>query len=118
MDDLLKHILLARVYDVAERTPLDLAENLSAATGNAVLLKREDLQPCFSFKVRGAYNKISHLTGKETARGVICASAGNHGQGVALAAQRLGRERWYLHYTLRIALVERAYSGPEGRARD
>ena len=90
MNDLLKHILLARVYEVAERTPLDLAENLSADTGNTVLLKREDLQPCFSFKVRGAYNKITNLTGEEKARGVICASAGNHGQGVALAAQRLG----------------------------
>lgn len=87
MDDLLKHILQARVYDAAERTPLDEAENLSAALGNRVLLKREDLQPCFSFKIRGAYNRIHHLSPKEKAKGVICASAGNHAQGVALSAK-------------------------------
>lgn len=90
MDDLLKHILLARIYDVAERTPLDEAENLSVTLENTVLLKREDLQPCFSFKVRGAHNRINHLSATEKSQGVICASAGNHGQGVALSAQRTG----------------------------
>jgi threonine dehydratase len=89
MDDLLKHILTARVYDVALRTPLDEAVTLSARLGNRVLLKREDLQPCFSFKVRGAYNRIVHLSERERRAGVICASAGNHAQGVALSAQHL-----------------------------
>lgn len=90
MDTLLKNVLLARTYEVAEHTPLDVAENLSAEFGNRVLLKREDLQPCFSFKIRGAFNKISHLTPAEKKRGVICASAGNHAQGVALSAKKLG----------------------------
>jgi threonine dehydratase len=90
MERLLKNILMARVYDVALHTPLERAERLSAALGQRVLLKREDLQPCFSFKVRGAYNRMFHLSADEKRRGVICASAGNHGQGVALSAQRLG----------------------------
>ncbi|HKJ00567.1 MAG TPA: threonine ammonia-lyase, biosynthetic [bacterium] len=90
METLLKNVLMARVYDVAIHTPLDASERLSAALDNRVLLKREDLQPCFSFKVRGAYNRISHLTPEERRRGVICASAGNHAQGVALSAQKLG----------------------------
>lgn len=86
----LERILTAHVYDVAINTPLDLAPNLSARLGNDVLLKREDLQPVFSFKLRGAYNKISKLSDEEKARGVICASAGNHAQGVALASKRMG----------------------------
>jgi len=86
----LERILTARVYDVAIRSPLDKAPNLSLRLGNDVLLKREDLQPVFSFKLRGAYNKISKLSDEARARGVICASAGNHAQGVALAAQRMG----------------------------
>lgn len=80
----------ARVYDVADKTPLELAKNLSARLGNRVLMKREDLQPVFSFKLRGAYNKIARLTDAEISRGVICSSAGNHAQGVALAAKRRG----------------------------
>jgi threonine dehydratase len=86
----IERILRARVYDVAEETPLDFAPNLSKRLGNAVYLKREDLQPVFSFKLRGAYNKIALLTEKERTGGVIAASAGNHAQGVALAAQMLG----------------------------
>jgi threonine dehydratase len=88
--DYLKAILSARVYDVAIESPLNLAPRISEAAANTVLLKREDLQPVFSFKLRGAYNKMAHLTPAELKRGVICASAGNHAQGVALAAQRLG----------------------------
>ncbi|RMX04122.1 threonine ammonia-lyase, biosynthetic [Corticibacter populi] len=89
-DDYLKKILTARVYDVAEETALEPARLLSARIGNQVLLKREDQQPVFSFKLRGAYNKMAHLSPAELERGVICASAGNHAQGVALAASRLG----------------------------
>ena len=89
-DDYLRKILSARVYDVAIESPLDRLRVLSERTGNEVLLKREDLQPVFSFKLRGAYNKMAHLTPEALKRGVICASAGNHAQGVALAAQRLG----------------------------
>jgi threonine dehydratase len=88
-DEYLKKILAARVYDVAIESPLDRAAGISDALGNQVLLKREDLQPVFSFKLRGAYNKMAHLTPAELKRGVICASAGNHAQGVALAAQKL-----------------------------
>ncbi|MBC7733730.1 MAG: threonine ammonia-lyase, biosynthetic [Bacteriovorax sp.] len=90
LPDYLQKILTARVYDVANETPLDLAKNLSKRVGNQVLLKREDTQPVFSFKLRGAYNKMVHLSAAELKRGVICASAGNHAQGVALAARRLG----------------------------
>ena len=86
----LQRILRARVYDVAIESPLDPAPNLSARLGNRVLLKREDLQPVFSFKLRGAYNRMVGLSRAELDRGVIAASAGNHAQGVALAAQRLG----------------------------
>ncbi len=89
-DDYLKKILTARVYDVAIESPLEPARNLSRRLGNHVLLKREDQQPVFSFKLRGAYNKMAHLDTEQLARGVICASAGNHAQGVALAARRLG----------------------------
>lgn len=86
----LEKILTACVYDVAERTPLDEAHTLSHRLNNRVLLKREDLQPVFSFKLRGAYNKMSRLSAEELQRGVICSSAGNHAQGVALAAAKLG----------------------------
>jgi len=88
--DYLQRILTARVYDVAVETALDPAPLLSARVDNTVLLKREDTQAVFSFKLRGAYNKIAHLTPAELALGVICASAGNHAQGVALAARRIG----------------------------
>ena len=86
----LERILRARVYDVAVETPLDFAPRLSGRLGQRVWLKREDLQPVFTFKIRGAYNKLLQLTEAERARGVLAASAGNHAQGVALAAQRLG----------------------------
>jgi threonine dehydratase len=91
-DDYLERILTSRVYDVAQETPLDFAAGLSGRLGNRILLKREDLQPVFSFKLRGAYNKMSRLSPEERARGVIAASAGNHAQGVALAASVLGCE--------------------------
>ncbi|PJA31664.1 MAG: threonine ammonia-lyase, biosynthetic [Zetaproteobacteria bacterium CG_4_9_14_3_um_filter_53_7] len=93
MSDLyLEAIEQARVYDVAIETPLELAPKLSARLHNEVLFKREDLQPVFSFKLRGAYNKIAQLSKEERARGVICASAGNHAQGVALSSHKLGIE--------------------------
>ncbi len=85
-----ERILKARVYEVAIETPLDPLPRLSALIGNEVLLKREDLQPVFSFKLRGAYNKIANLSETVARRGVICASAGNHAQGVALAAKKRG----------------------------
>ncbi len=88
--DYLQRILTARVYDVAIESPLEPARTLSRRIGNHVLLKREDQQPVFSFKLRGAYNKMARLAEAERARGVICASAGNHAQGVALAARKLG----------------------------
>jgi threonine dehydratase len=88
--DYLKKILTARVYDVAEETPLELASSLSARMDNRIMLKREDMQRVFSFKIRGAYNKIAHLTPAQLKRGVICASAGNHAQGVAFSARKLG----------------------------
>ncbi len=86
----IEKILRARVYDVAVETPLDEARRLSRRLANRVLLKREDLQPVFSFKLRGAYNRIQALPPEARAKGVIAASAGNHAQGVALAASRLG----------------------------
>jgi threonine dehydratase len=88
--DYLKKILTARVYDVAIETPLELAPTLSERMDNRIYLKREDMQSVFSFKLRGAYNKMAHLEPAQLKRGVICASAGNHAQGVALAAKRLG----------------------------
>ncbi|MFZ9469323.1 MAG: pyridoxal-phosphate dependent enzyme, partial [Limnohabitans sp.] len=88
--DYLKKILTARVYDVAHETALEPARNLSRRLHNKVLLKREDQQPVFSFKLRGAYNKMAHLTPEQLSQGVICASAGNHAQGVALGAHKLG----------------------------
>ena len=88
--DYLKKILTARVYDVAVESALEPARNLSRRLHNTVLLKREDQQPVFSFKLRGAYNKMAHLTPEQLKKGVICASAGNHAQGVALGAHKLG----------------------------
>ncbi len=90
MQGYLKRILTARVYDVATETPLEPAPGLSARTGNHVMLKREDLQPVFSFKLRGAYNKMAQLAPEQLKRGVITASAGNHAQGVALSAHKMG----------------------------
>jgi threonine dehydratase len=87
---LLHDVLTSRVYDVARETPLETAPRLSRRLSSQVLLKREDLQPVFSFKLRGAYNRIAHLTAEERARGVITASAGNHAQGVAYSARHLG----------------------------
>ena len=86
----IERILRAKVYDVAVETPLDCARSLSLRLGNNVFLKREDLQPVFSFKIRGAYNKIASLSNEEKSKGVIAASAGNHAQGVALSAKKLG----------------------------
>jgi threonine dehydratase len=88
--DYLKRILNAKVYDVARESALEPARNLSRRLHNKVLLKREDQQPVFSFKLRGAYNKMAHLAPEQLKRGVICASAGNHAQGVALSAHRMG----------------------------
>ena len=88
--DYLKKILTARVYDVAVESSLEPAKNLGLRLKNTVLLKREDQQPVFSFKLRGAYNKMAHLSPAQLKKGVICASAGNHAQGVALSAQKLG----------------------------
>src|SRR5512139_3265311 len=89
-EDYLERVLKARVYDVAIESPLEAAGALSRRLGNRLLLKREDLQPVFSFKLRGAYNKMARLAPAKLKRGVITASAGNHAQGVALAAQKLG----------------------------
>ena len=90
MHDYIKKILTARVYDVAIESPLEAMSRLSRRLNNRVLIKREDLQPVFSFKLRGAYNKIAQLPPEMLEKGIICASAGNHAQGVALAAQRVG----------------------------
>ncbi|MDQ6983477.1 MAG: pyridoxal-phosphate dependent enzyme, partial [Ghiorsea sp.] len=88
--DYIQAIDEAKVYDVAIKTPLNTAPKLSQRLDNHILLKREDLQPVFSFKLRGAYNKIINLSDEEKSKGVICASAGNHAQGVAMSAQKLG----------------------------
>lgn len=90
LEQYVKKILTSRVYDVAVETPLQSAGQLSKRLGNQILLKREDLQPVFSFKIRGAYNKLAQLTAEELARGVVTASAGNHAQGLALAAREMG----------------------------
>ncbi len=90
LEQYVKKILTSRVYDVAVETPLQSAGQLSKRLGNQILLKREDLQPVFSFKIRGAYNKLAQLSPEELARGVVTASAGNHAQGLALAARELG----------------------------
>ena len=86
MEDYLQKILRARVYDIAVETPLEIAKNLSNRYENQIWLKREDLQPVFSFKIRGAYNRIVNLG---DVKGVVACSAGNHAQGVALAAARI-----------------------------
>ena len=86
----IKRILNARIYDLAEETPLDHARLMSERTGNHVLFKREDLQPVFSFKIRGAYNKLLQLSEAQRTQGVVAASAGNHAQGLALSAKHLG----------------------------
>ena len=90
LPDYLRKILNAQVYDVAKKTALEHVPKLSKRVGNQVWLKREDTQPVFSFKLRGAYNKMRQLSPEQLKRGVICASAGNHAQGVALSARRLG----------------------------
>src|SRR6516225_11554153 len=90
MEQILRAILTSRVYEVARETSLDPAPRLSKRVGNTVWLKREDQQPVFSFKIRGAYNRIARLSQTERAVGVITASAGNHAQGVALSAKHLG----------------------------
>ena len=82
-------IAKSKVYDVAEKTPITFAGNLSSKLKNDIYLKREDMQPIFSFKIRGAYNKIANLTTQQKQRGVIAASAGNHAQGVANACKKL-----------------------------
>jgi threonine dehydratase len=88
--DYLKKILTSRVYDLAVETPLEFAPDLSERMGNRIYFKREDMQSVFSFKLRGAYNKMAQLSSAQLKRGVICASAGNHAQGVALSASHLG----------------------------
>ena len=90
LEKTIKMILRAPVYDVARETPLDEAPSISKRIGNRVWLKREDMQSVFSYKIRGAYNMMVSLTPAELERGVIAASAGNHAQGVALAAAKLG----------------------------
>ncbi|RME38735.1 MAG: threonine ammonia-lyase, biosynthetic, partial [Deltaproteobacteria bacterium] len=90
MQKILRNILTSKVYEAAVETPLETAVNLGKRLGCRVLLKREDLQPVFSFKIRGAYNRIAHLGPDEKRRGVIAASAGNHAQGVAYSARKLG----------------------------
>ncbi|MDA3903270.1 MAG: threonine ammonia-lyase, biosynthetic [Desulfuromusa sp.] len=90
MQEIIRQILTSRVYEAAVETPLEEAATLSLELKNKILLKREDLQPVFSFKLRGAYNKIAHLSAEEKDKGVITASAGNHAQGVAFSAQKLG----------------------------
>ena len=89
-DAMLRLILTSRVYDVARTTALDPAPRLSARLGHDVFLKREDQQPIFTYKLRGAYNRTAHLSSEDRARGVITASAGNHAQGVAFASRHLG----------------------------
>ncbi len=90
LDQMLRLVLTSRVYDVAHETPLDVAPRLSRRLSNEVLFKREDLQTCFSFKLRGAYNRMAAFSAAERSAGVIAASAGNHAQGVAYAARHLG----------------------------
>ena len=87
---LVKSILSSHVYDVAIKTPLEDAKQLSERFHNQIFLKREDLQPIFSFKIRGAYNKIANLSQAALQKGIIAASAGNHAQGVAFSAKKLG----------------------------
>src|SRR5476651_100296 len=88
--DYLKKILTSRVYDVAFETPLEISPTLSSRYGNRIFFKREDMQNIFSFKIRGAYNRMAQLSPQQLKLGVICASAGNHAQGVAFSAAKLG----------------------------
>jgi threonine dehydratase len=90
LTEYVEKILKSRVYDVAIETPLDRMPRLSQRFNNSIFIKREDLQPVFSFKLRGAYNRMSLLTPEECKRGVVAASAGNHAQGVAMSAQKMG----------------------------
>ena len=90
LEETVKKILTARVYEAARETPISAATILSKRLNNQILIKREDLQPVYSFKIRGAYNKMAQLTEEQKAKGVIAASAGNHAQGLALAAKQLG----------------------------
>jgi len=90
LTEYVERIRNAQVYDVAIETPLDKMPRLSQRLNNLVWVKREDLQPVFSFKLRGAYNRMSHLTTEECSQGVVAASAGNHAQGVALSAKKMG----------------------------
>ena len=113
----IERILKARVYDVAIESPLEHAARLSRRLGNTVLLKREDLQAVFSFKLRGAYNKIAHLSETAAKRGVICASAGNHAQGVALAAQQARHSRDHRHAADHAADQSAGGEGPRRRGR-
>ncbi len=115
-DTYIERILRARVYDVARETPLTRADQLSARLGSSVYLKREDLQPIFSFKLRGAYNKLVHLDPDARARGVIAASAGNHAQGVALGASRLGIQATIVMPRTTPAIKVRAVRALGGRA--
>jgi threonine dehydratase len=87
--DYLRLSLTSRVYEGAIETPLQYATNLSKKLKNNILLKREDLQPVFSFKIRGAFNKVAHLEVDQLKKGIVCCSAGNHAQGVAMAASRM-----------------------------
>jgi len=88
VEDYLKQILTSRVYEAALETPLTKAQSISNLLGNTIYLKREDLQPVFSFKLRGAYNKIANLTSEQAAAGIVACSAGNHAQGVAFVANK------------------------------
>jgi len=115
VQDTVRRILTARVYDVAEETPLDPLKRLSGRIGRPALLKREDLQPVFSFKIRGAYNRIAALSQAELARGVICASAGNHAQGVALAAAKRGASATIVMPTTTPGIKVAAVQGLGGR---
>ena len=115
LESYVKRILSSRVYDIAQETPLAQAPLLSQRLGCQVWLKREDLQPVFSFKLRGAYNKIASLSAEERQCGVICASAGNHAQGVALSSKKLGIDATIVmpHTTpeIKVKAVEQFYAG-------
>jgi threonine dehydratase len=115
VQDYIRKILAARVYDVAIESPLDPMPRLSQRLGSSVSLKREDLQPVFSFKLRGAYNKMAGLPQEAFERGVICASAGNHAQGVALAAQTLGVKATVVMPRTTPAIKVQAVKGQGGR---
>ena len=116
-NDYLEKILTAQVYDVAIESPLELAPLLSRRLDNRLLLKREDMQAVFSFKLRGAYNKMAHMAPADRERGVITASAGNHAQGVALAAHRLGCSARHRHACDHTAYQDRCRAAAWG-ARD